>query len=261
MPFAARVRLTTRLAALGAWTLVSYAIWFPGALVTLVSGRASRWWNELAVRWWSRGLLAGMGLRVETEGLPPRKPFFLVANHLSYLDILVLGSRFGATFISKHDLARWPVLGHLARITGTIFIDRTVKRDAVRVLGEIDRAMEQGAGVVLFPEGTSSPGDRVYPLKPALLEWAAQRGFPVHAATLRYATGDPENPARDAVCWWGDMSFAPHALHLLSLQQVVARLRFDPQPVVERDRARLAGRLTDTLERGLLALPATEGTA
>lgn len=234
---------------MGAWTLACYLTWMPGALVTLPTARANQWWNDRLHRLWARGLVGLMGVRVEVSGLPPGKPFFLVANHLSYLDILVLGSRLGSTFVSKHELAHWPVLGHLARITGTIFVNRTRKRDALRVLEEIDRAIARGAGVVLFPEGTSSAGDRIYPLKSALLEWAARREFPVHAAVLSYRTDPPDPDAVAAVCWWGDATFTPHFLQFLTLRRVHARITFPDRPVIERDRSRLSGQLHELLER------------
>jgi len=247
-----RTRQTGRLVAMGAWTILCYLVWLPIALLSLVSSRATQRWNGLVIRMWSRGLLATMGFEVEVRGVAPRKPFFLVCNHLSYMDILVLGSRLGSTFISKHELASWPVLGHLARVSGTIFVNRRVRRDALRVHHEIDRAIARGAGVVLFPEGTSSRGDRVYPLRTALLEWAAQGGFPVHTATVSYSTGDPARPAERAVCWWGDMTFGPHILELLSLRRVHALLSFHPVPVVERDRNRMAARLLAMLESGFV---------
>lgn len=255
-----RLRQVVRLTLLGLWTLVCYLVWLPVALVALVSGRASRRWNEFAVRWWTRGLVTVMGISIEVSGAPPRKPFFLVSNHLSYVDVLVLGARLGPTFISKHELAGWPVLGHLARVTGTIFVNRDRKRDALRVLRMIDRAVEAGAGVVLFPEGTSTRGDRIYPLKTALLEWAAQRGFPVHAAAVRYESGDPARPAVNSVCWWGDMTFAPHFLTLLALPSVRSTITFADAPVVGTDRAALAERLRQALEHTFTPIPAAEGT-
>lgn len=256
----ARVRQLGRLTLLGIWTLGCYLLWLPVAIPALLSARASRRWNEFAVRWWTRGLVAVMGIQVETVGAPPLKPFFLVANHLSYLDILVLGARLGPTFVSKHELADWPVLGHLARVTGTIFVNRERKRDALRVMDLIDRAVASGAGVVLFPEGTSTRGDRIYPLKTALLEWAARRGFPVHAAAVRYESGDPARPTVDSVCWWGDMTFAPHFLGLLTLPRVRATISFAESPVVDTDRAALAERLRRTLEQTFTPIPAAEGT-
>jgi 1-acyl-sn-glycerol-3-phosphate acyltransferase len=254
-----RLRQTIRLIGIGLWTTVAYLLWLPGAILALPFGRLSRSWNELGIRIWTRGLVTAMGIDVSVVGNPPRKPFFLVSNHLSYLDIVVLGARLGPTFISKHEIASWPVLGHLARVTGTIFVDRDRKRDAVRVLGEIDRAVERGGGVVLFPEGTSHRGDRVYPLKSALLEWAAQRGFPVHAATVRYSTGDPARPAIDAVCWWGDATFGPHIMRLLTLRRIHATIAFAQEPVVAHERSALATRLHAKLEQTFTPIPAAEG--
>lgn len=239
----ARLRRWRRLLGAGAWTAACYPVWALGALGTLPSRTASRRWNSGVIRTWTRGLAAILGVRVRVDGPTPARPFFLVSNHLSYVDVLVLGSALGATFVSKHDIARWPVVGHLARVTGTIFVDRGRRRDAVRVLGEINRAFHEGAGIVLFPEGTSSRGDRVYPLKSALLEWAVQSGRPVHVAALHYVTGDPDLPAEDAVNWWGDAGFGPHASRLLTLRRIEARLAFSPHPIHEADRTMLAERL------------------
>jgi 1-acyl-sn-glycerol-3-phosphate acyltransferase len=133
-------------------------------------------------------------------------------------------------------------------VTGVIFVNRDRKRDAVRVLNEIDTAVERGAGVVLFPEGTSHKGDRIYPLKTALLEWAAQKRYPVHAVSLRYATSDPGYSASDDICWWGDTPFAPHFLNFLNIPKVTATMTFAPEPVVEGDRTALGSRLRSTLE-------------
>jgi len=229
------------------WTVPCYLTWAGGALLTLPFRPAARRWNSLTIRTWSSGLLVIFGIRIVISGKAPAPPFFLVANHLSYLDILVLGSTLGATFISKHDIRGWPVLGHLARVTGTIFVNRERRRDAIRVLREIDRAWDEGAGIVLFPEGTSSRGDRIYPLKSALLEWAVRQEQPVHAAALRYETGDPESPADEVVCWWGDVGFGDHASRLLVLPRVEARITFHAHPAMESDRNLLAELLHNRL--------------
>ena len=243
-----RARQTARLIVMGAWTALCYIVWLPIAVLALLSGPLSRRWNELAVRIWTGGLVRAIGMKVDVVGTPPPKPFFMVANHLSYLDILVLGSRLGPTFISKHELASWPVLGHLARVTGVIFVNRDRKRDAMRVLEEIDTAVERGAGVVLFPEGTSTRGDQIYPLKTALLEWAAKRNFPVHAVSIRYEANDPSVSVSDEICWWGDALFAPHFLNLLSIQKVTATVTFAGDPVIDDNRAALGTRLRAALQ-------------
>lgn len=245
-----RFRVGWRIGASVLWTVVCYLGLLPWLLVAWVSPRLRVRLNAGAQRIWSRGLLRVFGVKRERAGLPPRKPFLLVSNHLTYLDILVLGAELGAVFISKLELGTWPGLGHLARVTGTIFVDRSRPRDALRVLDEMDRAIEAGAGVVLFPEGTSSRGDRVYPLKAALLEWAAQRQYPVHAATVRYSTGDPARPARDAVCWWGDDTpFFGHFLGMASLPRIHAGVTFGEEAIVADHRSALAGRLHQALDR------------
>ena len=253
-----RLRQTLRLSGLGMWTLFCYALWLPGAALTLPFARAHLGWNGLMLSRWSAGLLLCLGVRVVMTGSRPPKPFFLAANHLGYLDVLVLGAKLGGTFVSKHDVRDWPVLGHLARVTGTIFVNRDRRRDTLRVLKEIDRAVDRGAGVVIFPEGTSSRGDGVLPLKTGLLEWAARRQFPVHAATLRYETGDPARPAADTVCWWGDMTFVPHFLEMLQVRRITATLSFRPHPVTAGTRSLLASRLTEELTAGLAQRPLPE---
>jgi len=245
---AGRLRQTLRLIVMGAWTALCYLVWLPIGIAALIDSGWSRRWNELAVRVWTGGLVTVLGMHVDVVGTPPAKPFFMVANHLSYLDILVLGARLGPTFISKHELASWPVLGHLARVTGVIFVNRDRRRDAVRVLDEIDSAVQRGAGVVLFPEGTSTRGDQIYPLKTALLEWAAQRQYPVHAVSLRYGTSSPAISTADDVCWWGDAAFGPHFLNLLAIPRVTATVSFAPEPVIESDRTRLGTRLRSALQ-------------
>lgn len=253
-----RLRQMWRITLAGFWVLVSYLLWMPGALLTVWRARWFQRWNNFIQRVWARGLLWSLDFEVEVEGLPPEKPFFLVANHLSYVDVLVLGSRLGATFVSKAELGGWPVLGHLAKITGTIFINRESKRDAVRVIGEIDRAVSRGAGVIIFPEGTSSRGDRVYPFRPALLHWAASRNWPVHTATIRYTTQDRLRPPDLAICWWGTMEFAPHLMQLLAARRPRAVVRFHGEPITGEDRGVLAERLYQRLNSHFVPVPQSD---
>jgi 1-acyl-sn-glycerol-3-phosphate acyltransferase len=191
-------------------------------------------------------------MRVTVHGPAPASPFFLVTNHLSYVDIVLLFGQVDAVFVAKHQLQGWPVVGYLTRLVGTIFIDRERRRDAKRVLEAIDRRIAEGDAVVVFPEGTSSEGVEVRPLKPALFEWAAQRGHPVHVATIHYATDPGHPPARDAVCWWGAMTFLPHLLDLCRLPGFRATLHFGPTPITGTDRATLATRARDAIAANLV---------
>ncbi len=259
LSLAIRVRQISRALLAVLWTVVSYLAWLPGALLTLPFRRPLRRWKSVGIRMWTRGLLAIFGIRVRELGTPPALPAFFVANHLSWVDILVLGARLGPTFVAKQEISAWPVLGHLATATGAIFVDRGRRRDVLRVLREIDRAVEEGATIVLFPEGTSSRGDQVYPLRPALLEWAAQRHHPVQIVALSYGTSSPGWSAEETVCWWGDRPFGEHLRGVLGIPTVDAILAFSDTAVVSADRQVLRARLHEQLTRGLqtatLALP------
>ena len=194
-----------------------------------------------------RALLRLLRFEVRVSGPLPRAPYLLVTNHLSYLDVIVLASRLPARFVAKKEVRSWPLLGLLCKGFGTIFIDRSDRRDIPRVLAEILASLSRGEGVILFPEGTSSSGDEVRSFRSPLLAQAAYEHRPVHAAALRYRTPDGEPPARDAVCWWGEVPLFPHLLGLFRFSRIEAFLDFAPEPVVEGDRKRLAERLREAV--------------
>jgi 1-acyl-sn-glycerol-3-phosphate acyltransferase len=186
-------------------------------------------------------------MRVTVRGVPPREPFLLVTNHLSYLDIILLLSQLRAVFVAKREMRSWPLLGPLANLTGTIWVNRAVRRDAVRVLDQIDDAIARGDGVVLFAEGTTSAGSEVRPLRPALLDWAAREQFPVHSAAVSYRTPPGAPPAELALCWWGDMTFGRHFLQVLRLPWFEASVDFAPKPLSAPTRGELATRLRQAI--------------
>ncbi len=197
-------------------------------------------WSGWIFRTWSRVVLRLMGARVEVAGPRPEAPFFMVSNHLSYVDIAVLASQLDCVFVAKAEIAGWPVFGPLCKAVGTIFVDRNSKRDIPRVSGLMKETMRLGKGIVLFPEGTSTEGATVIRFKPALLEPAASSELPVATATLTYRTPPATEPARLAVCWWGDMTFARHVMALFRHPGFVARVTFGENTVQNSDRKVLA---------------------
>jgi 1-acyl-sn-glycerol-3-phosphate acyltransferase len=179
-------------------------------------------------------------MRIVTVGDPPRPPFFLVTNHLSYVDIIAYAACLGCVFISRGDVADWPGIGSLARGVGTIFINREKLQDIPRVIGEINQALNEGLGVVLFPEGGSGAGDRVLPFHPSLLDPAAKANYPVSYAAISYLTGPDEPPAYLAINWWEDVTFAQHARELLKLSRFEAVITFGSHAIRSDDRKALA---------------------
>jgi len=165
----------------------------------------------------------------------------LVCNHLSYLDILVIGAIRPAAFVAKREVERWPVLGWFARLAGTVFVHREKRSDVTRATAEIKEALETGALVVLFPEGTSSDGDTVLPFKSALLEPATRQDHAVSACFIHYAISD--GSVADEVCYWRDMTLVPHLMNLLGKRGISAHVSFTPIQGDYGDRKELARQL------------------
>jgi 1-acyl-sn-glycerol-3-phosphate acyltransferase len=183
-------------------------------------------------------------VRVTVLGAAPSAgPFILAANHLSYLDVIVLAALVPTVFVAKSEVRGWPIWGTLAWAVGTIFVDRASARDTQRVGGAIERELERGGGVTLFPEGTSTAGKDVAPFRSSLLDAAVRTGTPVHYVGLSYGTAPNDPPAHLSVCWWGDMEFAPHFGRLCGLERIDMRVHFGDQPLREADRKTLAAAL------------------
>ena len=198
---------------------------------------------------WSRCVVRVLGVRIRTTGSPPTPPFFLVSNHLGYLDIAVYASQVSCVFVARGDLARWPVAGRLSRSAGTLYIDRGKKRDIPRVLGHIDDALADGAGVIVFPEGTSSGGSGVLPFRASLLDVPARDAIPVSWATISYGSVPGAPPPHLTVCWWGGMPFGSHALALMGLREIRATIDWGDAPLVASDRKTLAAQLHEAVDR------------
>lgn len=238
----ATLRSTLRLVVVPLWTLLLLAGF---SVARIGPGGAAR--GRRQVRRWARGLLRLLSIDVVVEGTPPTPPFFLVANHLSYLDIVVLLSELDTVFVAKREVRAWPVFGLGARAIGCIFVDRESRRDTVRVTDAMRRRLAEGAGILLFAEGTSSDGTTVLPLRSSLLELPAADALPVHTAALSYHTDPGDPPAAESLCWWGDMTFLPHLALVCRLGPSVARVAFGRTAVSGADRKRLAAELHTAL--------------
>lgn len=177
-------------------------------------------------RLWHRLACAMVGIRVRVHGKPdPQRPLLLVSNHATWKDILVLGSIADVVFVAKSDVKKWPVFGLLARLQKTIFIDRDQKRTTGTQVNEIGRRMADGEIVVLFPEGTTSDGNRLLEIKTSLFG-AAAAAVPlsptgaVHVQPLAIAyTGVHGMPMgryhRPIAAWPGDIALLPHLMGVL----------------------------------------------
>lgn len=205
-------------------------------------GWAVQWKNYMIRSWaWVTGYL--MGLRMEKRGTPPKPPFFLVANHLSYVDVVLLWRYLDATFVAKSEIRSWPFFGWATRTLGVLFIDRELKRDVHRMNQRISEVISQYQGVILFPEGTSTKGKSVLPFNAPLLQYPVDAQMDVNFATITYHTKDPDSTAHLDVCWWGEMEFIPHFWQLLQLKSFHATITFGEQAYTADDRKVLAEKL------------------
>jgi 1-acyl-sn-glycerol-3-phosphate acyltransferase len=229
-------------------TSILYAVYL--SLVMFLPRQARRRWRFAIMRRWARLLARTVKLRVEIEGEAPGGGFFLVTNHLSYLDVILLSSLTDVCFVAKAEVASWPLAGRLATSFGTIYVDRSSRRDARRVMTRMREAVSQQNGVVLFAEGTTSDGTVLLPFRSSLLEVVAGAGEPVHFAAIRYATAAGESAARDSVCWWGDAPLLPHFWRLLQIEAIHASVTFGG-PVTASNRKLLAQELWSRVNRAL----------
>lgn len=149
--------------------------------------------RSLVVRRWSCELLAILGVRLQVSGARPAgagTPRMLVANHVSWLDILAISAVLPARFVAKSEVRDWPLLGWMGERAGTFFIRRARRRDTARISEDLAQAMRDGDPVAVFPEATTSDGGRVLKFHSSLLQAAVLEEAALHPVAIRYARRD-----------------------------------------------------------------------
>ena len=232
------LRAILRIIGIGAGTVALLAMWGIAWFGCLGSSRRAVRLRSWIVNRWGKMVARVMGMSISVEGTPPAPPFILVANHVSYVDAILIHATVRGVLVSRADVAGWPVIGWLARRTGTLFIDRKRIRDVVRLNEQMRKVLDRGDGVIFFPEGTSTSGEAVTKFRSPLLNVAAKERYPVHHAAIHYAS-DTFN-VREHVCWWRDMTFTDHLYSLLKRPGFQARIRFGETPAVADERKDLA---------------------
>lgn len=207
-------------------------------------------------RLWSRLMLAILGVAHSVKGAPIRHGGVLAANHVSWSDILALRTVTRINFVSKAEVRRWPVIGTVAAVTETVFIERR-RTETKRQQSELKHRIAAGELLCLFPEGTSTDGLRVLPLKSALMSAVFVEGVRetalVQPVTINY-TPPPGQP-EDFFGWWGTMEFEKHIWDVASRVGsggAVEVIFHDPLKVSEAaDRKALTRACEDAIRSGL----------
>ena len=201
-----------------------------GGLLTVVTvfpmlARAAR---DRVMRRWSRLLLAFCGVRLRVcpadgaGNLARCEGCMLLANHTSWLDVVLLMSIAPSLFVAESEIARWPVLGTLVSRSGTLFIERGKRHAVHRLNRRIAEALDDGRRVALFPEGTTSDGAQLLPFHANLIEAALHAQAPVIPVGLRYL--DRDHRPTDAAVFIGRMAFVTSLARILSAPAIVAEV-------------------------------------
>jgi len=158
-------------------------------------------------------LLSAHGIEIAVSGAPEPGPAILVANHLGYLDPLVITSLWPCAPIAKSEFGKWPLLGSSARSLGVLFVRRGDVLNSARVLRSASRLLDRGVPILNFPEGTTSFGNAVARFRRGIFGLAHIAGVPVIPIALRFPS---------ELCWVGDNWFLPH--YLRTAARVTARI-------------------------------------
>jgi 1-acyl-sn-glycerol-3-phosphate acyltransferase len=198
--------------------------------------------REKRVERWAQDLLERFGIALEIRGSPPLSgPILLVANHISWLDIVVLHAARYCRFVSKANVRHWPLIGTLATGAGTLYVERESRRDAMRVVHHMVEALRQGDVLAIFPEGTTSDGTGVLPFHANLLQAAIAADAPVQPLGLAYLPGE-------APAYVGDDSLIASIWRTLCTPDLRAVVVFgEPQHAAGRDRRAWSRDLHDAI--------------
>ncbi len=225
---------TIRLAATIVLATVSLLALLPFHFIALAVGGQNA--GAVTVRW-HRFVLFVMGIKVKVRGAQaPGRPLLLLSNHMSWLDIPVLASLAPVSFVAKQEVAGWPVIGWLAKLQRSVFVDRQRRHRTGHVADQVAGRLARGDIIVLFAEGTSSDGNRVLPFRSALIGAAhkamdGKGGATVQPVALAYTRmqGLPlGRQHRTKVSWFGDMDLAPHLKAVLSSGAIDVEVVFGP---------------------------------
>ena len=238
---------------LAAWKLARLAAHFARGLRTVARDfpTFNALQKEQAVKAWALAMLGIIAIKLIVNGKPPTQgPVLLAANHISWLDTVVLMANCPNRFVAKAEVRHWPVLGKLAAANGTLFVTRESPRDAVRVVHQMAEHLKEGDVLTVFPEGTTSNGVDLLPFHANLFQAAISADASVQPVALQF-TEVSSGQTSLAPCYVGDDSLLQSLWRTLKAPPLSAVVSFgEPQKPAGRDRRTLA-RETQAVVRAL----------
>jgi 1-acyl-sn-glycerol-3-phosphate acyltransferase len=190
---------------------------------------------------WANWNTSVLGIKVKLVNghlIDQHQNYFIIGNHLSYLDVILVGCKKPGLFVAKKEVKYWPLLGQLAWLAGSIFVDRSKQGPTANrpYIVQIADYLKKGLTILVFPEGTSSNGEGVLPFKKAIFSSPILAELPILPLTLRYKSVNkqpfsPENC--DLVTWHSDMTFVDHFWGVLNLKGFEVDISVNP-PLLEK---------------------------
>ena len=227
-------RVAFRLFAL-AYVSLTELSWF--GVTTLFGRKYSHRARTLWLQRTCRRFLHLIGTRIAVHGALPTGGL-IASNHLSYVDILALSTVTGCSFVSKMEVKSWPIFGAFAKLTGTVFVRRESRNDAMRAQSELQDVLANGECVVLFPEGTTTDASHVLPFRSPMFQAAIESATTITPCAISYALIDGD--VGNELCYWGDMTLLPHLLNLFTKQNIWCSISFGEPVAATGDRKSLA---------------------
>ncbi|TRW89750.1 lysophospholipid acyltransferase family protein [Candidatus Methylobacter oryzae] len=195
---------------------------FP-ALSFLYSARDAKIKKDAIKTRWLQRFGAIVNLHVIKDGELPERRAMLISNHISWLDIIVIGQYLPAYFVAKSDISSWPVIGYLARQGGTVFIRRGDKQHIRATAEKMAWLLKQNGNIVAFPEGTTTKGDEVLHFHSSLFQPALLTKSAIQPIVLQY-----RGAAKETAPFVGDDAFVTHLIKILAMDKIEVRLNFLP---------------------------------
>lgn len=188
-----------------------------------------------AFRFWVKDLVKSLNVRLEVRGEPVEQGNLCVANHVSWVDTVILNNAVPLSFVSRHDVEEWPFIGTFTKRMGSIYVDRTNKFQAYRSIPALEERLLQGRSVIVFPESTTTDGTELLPFFGMFLESAVRVGCYVQPIALKYT--DKHGRLLREAAYAGEDSFGETLARILKQPKVYAHLDF-LEPIDARNKNR-----------------------
>jgi len=194
--------------------------------------------SSVITRKFHRYLTLALGVKIKIIGAPNKSSTLFISNHISWLDILIIGQIIPTHFLSMIEVKEWPVAGWLATRAGTLYIHRGGKKSSDISIDEISHVLGQNHNVVIFPEGKTTDGT-LRKFHPRLIQSAVDAKSYIQPVAIKYVSGD-SILANQAVLFNNDITFPQSLLNIMSQKSISVEIAFlDPVAVDEQSRSEI----------------------